>query len=318
MPTLADIYSAIDSAKRRASDFVQNPGTSLQQMVGNANDRAGEYNRQMRLASEGTRARLNGQQVTPEQEAADQYVTQAMIEAYNPMGMTVYHGSPHIFQKFDISKIGIGEGAQMYGRGLYTAQDQGVAKRFTPRDPNFENTILNKYEQAQNANDYASAQIYEDFLTHKTPEEIASSIKEAGFTGKDAAAAQQAYDYATKQYQNQAQGSLYKVDLPDTHIRRMLDWDAPLKNQPKPIRNLAKSLGMDLNDLGGDLVGKIGKGEQGKKVLQDAGIPGIKYFDEMSRGDQKNVRNFVVFDPNHLTVLERNSKPIKWQKKNVQ
>ncbi len=86
MPTLADIYSAIDSAKRRASDFVQNPGTSLEQMVNYANDRAGEYNRQMRLASEGTRARLKGRQVTPEQEAADQYVTQAMTEAYNPAG----------------------------------------------------------------------------------------------------------------------------------------------------------------------------------------------------------------------------------------
>jgi hypothetical protein len=311
MPTLADIYSAINTAKRKASDFVQNPGTSLQQMVGNANDRARVYNQQLGLAAQGTGAPARGMQPTPEQMAADKYVTQTMVDAYNPVGMTVFHGSPHIFQKFDLSKIGTGEGAQMYGRGLYTAQDLGVAKRFTPRDPVFESNILKKYEQAQKSNDYASAQIYEDFLTHKTPDEIAGSMKEAGFAGKDALAAQQAFDYASKQYQNQTKGSLYKVDLPDTHIRRMLDFDAPLKNQPKPIRNLAKSLGMDLNDLGGDLVGKIGKGDEGRKILQNAGIPGIKYFDEMSRGDTKNVRNFVVFDPNHLTVLERNSLPIK-------
>jgi hypothetical protein len=311
MPTLADIYSAINSAKRKGADFVQNPMTSLQQMVGNANDRAGVYNQQMNLAAQATGAPARGQQPTLEQLAAQQSTMDSFAEAYNPVGMTVFHGSPHIFQKFDLSKIGTGEGAQMYGRGLYTAQDLGVAKRFTPRDPAFENNILKKYEQAQNANDYASAQIYEDFLTHKTPDEIASGMKEAGFAGKDAISAQQAFDYATKQYQNQTKGSLYKVDLPDTHIRRMLDFDAPLKNQPKQIRNLAKSLGMDLNDLGGDLVGKIGKGDEGKQILQNAGIPGIKYFDEMSRGDTKNVRNFVVFDPNHLTVLERNSKPIK-------
>ena len=311
MPTLADIYSAINTAKRKGADFVQNPVTSLQQMVGNANDRAGAYNQQMYQAAQGFGAPARGQQATPEQLAAQQNTAETWAEAYQPSGLTVWHGSPHIFQRFDSSKIGTGEGAQMYGRGLYTAQDQGVAKRFTPRDPNFENTILKKYDQAQNANDYPSMQIYEDFLTHKTPEQIAESMKEAGFAGKDAISAQQAFDFATKQYQNQAQGSLYKVDLPDTHIRRMLDWDAPLKNQPKPIRNLAKSLGMDLNDLGGDLVGQIGKGDKGKQVLQNAGIPGIKYFDEMSRGDQKNVRNFVVFDPNHLTVLERNSKPIK-------
>ena len=36
MPTLADIYSAIDSAKRRAGDFLSNPGTSLEQMLGYA------------------------------------------------------------------------------------------------------------------------------------------------------------------------------------------------------------------------------------------------------------------------------------------
>ncbi|CAB4134287.1 hypothetical protein UFOVP267_45 [uncultured Caudovirales phage] len=311
MPTLADIYSAINTAKRKGADFVQNPVTSLQQMLGNAEDRAGVYNQQMYQAGQGFGAPARGQQATPEQLAAQQNLAESWAEAYNPTGMTVWHGSPHIFQRFDLGKIGTGEGAQMYGRGFYTAQDQGVAKRFTPRDPNFENNILKKYDQAQNANDYASAQIYEDFLTHKTPEEIASSMKEAGFAGKDASLAQKAFDYAKSLYQNQIQGSLYKVDLPDTHIRRMLDWDAPLKNQPKPIRELAKSLGVDLNDLGGDLMGKIGKGDKGKQILQDAGIPGIKYFDEMSRGSQKNVRNFVVFDPNHLTVLERNSQPIK-------
>jgi hypothetical protein len=87
MPTLADIYSAIDSAKRKGADFVRNPGTSLQQMLGNAEDRAGEYNRQMRLASEGTTAKLKGRQATPEQEAAERYVTEAIAGGYNPVGM---------------------------------------------------------------------------------------------------------------------------------------------------------------------------------------------------------------------------------------
>ena len=106
-------------------------------------------------------------------------------------------------------------------------------------------------------------------------------------------------------------GSLYKVDLPDTHVRRMLDWDAPLKDQPYNVRSFAKKMGMDMTDLGGDLVMKVGKSEEGKRMMQEAGIPGIKYFDQVSRGDQKNARNFVVFDPNHLTILERNAKPIK-------
>jgi hypothetical protein len=102
--------------------------------------------------------------------------------------------------------------------------------------------------------------------------------------------------------------SVYKVDLPDTHIRRMLDWDSPLKDQPLPIRKLAKSLGMDLNDLGGDLLSKVGKGDEGKKILQDAGIPGVKYLDQTSRDAKTGTRNFVVFDDKYLNILERNPK----------
>jgi GNAT superfamily N-acetyltransferase len=87
MPTLADIYSAIDSAKRRASDFIQNPGTSLDQMLGYANDRARAYNQQMYLAGQGFGAPARGQQATPEQQAAQQDVMETMAGAYNPVGM---------------------------------------------------------------------------------------------------------------------------------------------------------------------------------------------------------------------------------------
>lgn len=41
-----------------------------------------------------------------------------------------YHGSPHDFEKFDIGKIGTGEGAQAYGHGLYFAENPQVAKDY--------------------------------------------------------------------------------------------------------------------------------------------------------------------------------------------
>src|SRR5512147_2394588 len=46
------------------------------------------------------------------------------------LGHTVYHGSPHKFDKFDASKIGTGEGAQAYGHGLYFAENPKVAKEY--------------------------------------------------------------------------------------------------------------------------------------------------------------------------------------------
>ena len=89
MPTLADIYSAIDSAKRRAGDFLSNPGTSLEQMLGYANDRARIYNQALDLSAQGTLARAAGQQPTPEQEAATQSVMDTLASGYSPIGMTV-------------------------------------------------------------------------------------------------------------------------------------------------------------------------------------------------------------------------------------
>jgi hypothetical protein len=41
-----------------------------------------------------------------------------------------YHGSPHDFEKFDISKVGTGEGAQAYGHGLYFAENPAVAEQY--------------------------------------------------------------------------------------------------------------------------------------------------------------------------------------------
>jgi hypothetical protein len=47
-------------------------------------------------------------------------------------GIKAYHGSPHDFDRFDINKIGTGEGAQAYGHGLYFAENPKVAENYRP------------------------------------------------------------------------------------------------------------------------------------------------------------------------------------------
>jgi hypothetical protein len=348
MPTLADIYSAINTVKRKGSDFVQNPVTSLQQMVGNANDRARGYNQEMVQAAQGFGAPARGQQATPEQLAAQQSVMDTFAEAYNPAGMVVYHGSPHVFERFDMSKLGTGEGNQAYGRGLYVAQAPEVAK-------GYQNTLAYKafdlQPEAEKLGLNLPAGTRGEFIrqtqANKPPEVLARQLQNANIAARELP--QDKLTELFRAYQEKGGGNFYKVDLPDTHIRRMLDYDSPLKNQPKPIRNLAKSLGIDLNDLGGDLLAKVGKGDEGKLILQNAGIPGVKYLDEKSRwsphqvdlvvkgqpyasnqfitktqaeqyakekraegfnATYKNVgtKNFVVFDDKHLKILERNPK----------
>jgi hypothetical protein len=311
MPTLAEIYSAINTAKRKGSDFVQNPVTSLQQMVGSANDRARVYNQEMNLAAQGFGAPARGQQATPEQLAAQQSVMDTMANAYNPAGITVFHGSPHLFEKFDTSKIGTGVGQQVYGKGLYLAESPATANEYKVNLSGYSSGAKSALRQNNNNFEEAIAaqnqklQNYKDLIASGGGGDINRANSFLQLTEKNIQDLEK-----MRQGVAENKGGLYKVDLPDTHVRRMLDFDAPLKNQPKPVRNLAKSLGMDLNDLGGDLIGKIGKGDEGKKILQDAGIPGVKYYNEMSGGPNQWKRNFVVFDPNHLTILERNQQPI--------
>jgi hypothetical protein len=83
MPTLADIYSAIDSAKRRGSDFVRNPGASLQQMLGYANDRARALDEQTGQAAQATLQ--SGSLRNPQ----GMRLAETIAEGFNPSGIFI-------------------------------------------------------------------------------------------------------------------------------------------------------------------------------------------------------------------------------------
>lgn len=46
------------------------------------------------------------------------------------LGMDAYHSSPHKFDRFDMSKVGTGDGAQAYGHGLYFADSPNFTKEY--------------------------------------------------------------------------------------------------------------------------------------------------------------------------------------------
>jgi hypothetical protein len=45
-------------------------------------------------------------------------------------GIVAYHGSPHDFGQFDLAHMGQGEGTQVYGHGLYLAEEPEVAQSY--------------------------------------------------------------------------------------------------------------------------------------------------------------------------------------------
>jgi hypothetical protein len=115
-------------------------------------------------------------------------------------------------------------------------------------------------------------------------------------------------------------GSLYKIDLPDNQIAKMLDWDAPMTGQSDLYKQVAKEKELPYRgntpkggmDIYNSLVDQLGSPEAATKFLRDQGIPGIRYLDGGSRGAGQGSSNFVVFPGNEniLQILERNGQPV--------
>ena len=318
MPTIADIYSAIDSAKRKGADFIRNPSASLEQMLGSANDRARALNELTYQAAE------EGAGYGPK----TQQLGKQMAEAYNPAGMTVWHGSPYKFTKFDATKIGKGEGHQSYGHGLYVAENPAVAKGY-----------------AQNVKDMGSIQELNAKLSRLSKTMNEDSVYPGAyrkFKSEKGRQAAEEYDHLmeVRNQKSTDPGNIYKIDLPDEHIEKMLDWDTPLHQQPKNVQEALKKIGFvadkakinqyddallsalqggstelpkqPLNLTGEAIYRKLGNPEAASAKLRELGIPGIKYLDQGSRDVAEGTRNFVIFPQNEhlLQIQDINSQPI--------
>jgi hypothetical protein len=243
---------------------------------------------------------------------ATQMAKQMGPELAGLLGLTAFHGSPHRFSKFDASKIGTGEGAQAYGHGLYFAEAPGVAKGYqtalsAERGFSYDGkTGLTRSEVEDMVNaKYGSG--YLDGVIR--PSGVAGSFIDDMVTGlqrsegsyprqyKPGSERAKLYDELRGKITHADPGSFYTVDIPDEMVGKMLDWDKPLSQQSKTIQDIGRSLGLNMDDLGGDLVSAIGaKSPGGAEKLRQAGIPGIRYYDAQSRGGQKaTTQNFVVF-----------------------
>ena len=209
---------------------------------------------------------------------------------------TVWHGSPHKFDKFDSSKIGTGEGAQAYGHGLYLAEAPGVAKSYADKlgERVYKGKAIKSYDYSGNV----------DFVDGSK-----AMIPDAEWSAFRAAV-----DKPTNP------GSLYKVDLPDEQIAKMLDWDKPVGQQTPHVRDAIHRVGREPAEYGVERMAddmrmveiqKLFNSPDGVNRLRELGIPGIRYLDGGSRGTGTGTSNYVIFPGNEdmLTILERNGQP---------
>ena len=261
------------------------------------------------------------------------YRPEAMNEFTQMMPMvgalTAWHGTPHkILGKFDINKVGTGEGAQAYGHGMYFAENPAVAKEYADMDTKVAKSLLKVNE----GDVYKALQDAE-----KQAEYVKQKMSPSQQTIESN---QKTIDYLKNKWlkDQEITGNLYKVDIPDEHIPNMLDWDKPFAKQTPEVQEALKKMGSDIkfgsnkesvadfvkltgnlppyfqretgHGIYSELSKQLGGDKQASEYLNSLGIKGTRYLDQQSRG-KSGTSNFVTFDPSTVKILEENSKPTR-------
>lgn len=254
-------------------------------------------------------------------------------------GIRAYHGSPHDFSKFDLSKIGTGEGAQAYGHGLYFAENEAVAKGYRKRLSSADGgTDLIAQTLAEQAGGW-------DVARKKFEDEALGRVQRLRDAGLD-------YEIPVHEVQilqalrKGEPGRMYEVKI-NADPERFLDWDKAIGDQTAPVRDailddIGKSIEIykkaaataserrlpatlaELQKLerersylsamtGGQyyessrlVPGAYKDKVQATQSLREAGIPGIRYKDAMSRDlPGGGTSNYVVFDDTLVEILRK-------------
>jgi len=264
-----------------------------------------------------------------------------------------------------LDKMGTGEGAQAYGRGFYSAESQDVGRGY--RDDLTQARRLQSLDgmPLPSASAFDAKKVAQDF---DIPEQDAAYLQEiikdldssviSGdmdsiiaklksqldlYPKSDAdpetdeilKALRGTYEVqlaVAKKYKDRIKpnsGFLYKLDIPDANAAKFLDYDAPLKEQPKSVRDALKAYGNYPDNMKGSqiyeaIASSLAKppfdntvpstknpsaAQVASDALREMGIPGLRYLDRGSRGKGDGTRNFVVWDQDVLDrtkVLQRN------------
>lgn len=229
-----------------------------------------------------------------------------------------YHGSPHDFDRFDMSKIGTGEGAQAYGHGLYFAENEGVASQYRHKLADRPTITVggNSSFKPDTPEAIVSARL-SDYTKRRrifgedpTPQESSAAVKEE--LDRHIARAAQSNDfdlYKSLSDQRLAldrmsetgidmnrPGRLYEVRI-NANPDDFLDWDKPLSQQSEKVRGALPS------DLPADMTGQQVFNEVRQFLMQNQ----PRNFTDVPRG------SFVNFDNNRPEVASQISSKLREQ-----
>jgi hypothetical protein len=318
---LGTIFGRADALKRQLYDMIRNPSDYASMVGGRTQENmaAAQALQNQAFADPQNPLRITNPQALNQ---LTQMITSGPL-GFAPAGITAFHGSPYLFRQFDPAKIGSGEGAQVYGVGAgYTAEAKPVAESYKRMEAEYRKMTGGMEPDVEYAYDLVAkgmsdSQIIDNFAykygSQMDFDKAINAIKTA------------------KQYANE--GYLYKGDIPDEILPKFLDWDKPLSEQSKEVKQAAKNVWEQvkgnsafkgktfddfLSESGESLYLRLGAGKEGKQAdlsatnfLESVGVKGIRYLDQGSRGEGKGTSNFIPFRAEDYKIQEINDTPIE-------
>jgi hypothetical protein len=258
---LGSVFSFGDDLKKRLRGLLHDP-------IGSASAEVGAFNDKAQSAARGL---LSGQ------DRGGMQSVDALGAGPHALGgllgaIKVYHGSPHVFDKADSSKIGTGEGAQAYGHGLYWAESPGVADSY--RKALSDNVFsvggadlpgpVAKYGQTGQSPERQALPMPQKMATYALDSAVRAGsddpakaaiahLTKHGNGNADAKEAAAIIQQWAQQGSKVEAGSLYEANLrwPDAAReakdplgpQHFLDWDKPLGQQPQIAEKVRPLLG---------------------------------------------------------------------------
>jgi len=232
--------------------------------------------------------------------------------------ISAFHGTPHLVDEFTTERMGTGEGAQVYGWGLYFASKRSVAewyRRNLSQPMDRVETVWDDPVYVRTNNGWMAESGNGQPLGYDSVEARAldafAGIQPLDGLDADAAAIMDDMVRVVDP------GNLYTVEL-DFDEQELLDWDALLEEQPPGVLEkldatdwfqFAKDQLEDLadNPTGADLYRWIKDDQspqEASEQLAAAGIPGIRFLDGSSRGAGEGSRNYVVFEDSSIEITD--------------
>jgi hypothetical protein len=202
-----------------------------------------------------------------------------------------YHGTPHDVDEFKSQKIGTGEGGGVYGYGLYFAEEREVADQYRP----YKDDLVDKFQRGGNlytvdidANDeelmdwdkplsQQSEKVQEavrPFIEREIKESLARDPK---YTTRQSAERYAVDSWSAAKFYDELSHENRKT----VQWGKMHPWDAEAADS-----------------------------KVASELLASKGIKGVRYLDQKSREKGQGTSNYVIFNPKHIKITERNGKPV--------